>query len=203
MEYSSMQRSLARNKYPFLLLLSGFLGLTASFALSLEKIRILEDPVLTPSCSLNPIITCAAAMSSAQATTFGIPNSMIGIAFYTLLIAMAGLLMTSSLLSKRIWAAVAFIAVTGFIFTNYLILQSVLVLHVICPWCFVIWISAPLIIWSLVKIYTQKSQAHSPRRSHRLVQSTNKHLPTFTILWYVYLLLLLLFTFWEYWVTLL
>lgn len=190
-------------KYAFFLLLSGVIGLVASFILTLDKIKLLENPQFAPACSLNPIITCSAAMSSAQATTLGIPNSMMGIVIYTVLIVISGSIIIGVYYSRRIMGIMTYIAIAGFVFTNYLILQSVLVLHVICPWCFTIWISVPIILLSAFKLYEQRCQKKDMTQLDRTTSLITKHALLIIGIWYLCLFFLLAFVFREYWVTIL
>lgn len=202
MNAPSIKAASSQEKNLIFLLLSGVIGLVASFILTLDKIRLLEQPSFVPACSLNPVITCSAAMSSVQATTFGIPNSMIGIVMFTALIASSGLILIGTTYSKRTLAIMYFVAAGGFIFTNYLILQSVLVLHVICPWCFTVWITSPLILYSVYRLYRNTSVVRSAHISARLLPFFDKYAKTLLFGWYVLLFILLVIVFRDYLVTL-
>ena len=186
MNRASIQLYLKKQKYALLLLLGGVVGMTASIALTIEKIRLLNNPELIPTCSLNPIITCASAMDSAQSVTFGVSNTVVGLVLYAALLIVAISLLMGKVYSRRLLQLIAAVALAGFLFANYLILQSVLVLHVICPWCFTIWITVPLILYASVMLYRPW-----------------KHAATFTVFWYAGLLVLLGVAFRDYWVTLL
>jgi uncharacterized membrane protein len=142
-------------------------------------------------------------MSSAQATTLGIPNSVIGIVIYTALIAASGSMLIGINYSRRAMGSMAYIAVAGFLFTNYLIAQSVLVLHVICPWCLTIWLSVPIILLSTLKLYAQRYVALDTSRSDHIVSLITKHAWLLVSIWYSCLFLLLAIVFREYWVTIL
>ncbi len=63
---------------PWLLLLGGLIGLTASAVLTVEKIAILRDPAYVPSCSINPVLSCGSVMTTPQAEAFGFPNPLLG-----------------------------------------------------------------------------------------------------------------------------
>lgn len=58
----------------FLLIITGVLGLLASAMLTIDKIRILEDPNYVPGCSLDPTISCGSVMQSWQGSLFGFPT---------------------------------------------------------------------------------------------------------------------------------
>lgn len=193
---------LNKNKLKIMLLVCGLIGLTASFALTLDKIYLLENPGAALSCSLSPIITCSSAMSSDQATTFGIPNSLAGIMLFTALVVVSGATLLGTKFTRRIWAIILGTAILGFLFANYLILQSVLVLHVICPWCFTIWISSPLILLASAKLYATTVPKARASRYGQLFLKAIDNTSAFVVIWYVYLFGLLALTFRDYWVTL-
>src|SRR2546430_137324 len=60
-------------------LIAGVIGLIASTTLTVEKIEILLNPTYTPSCNVNPIVSCGSVMTTPQASVLGFPNSLIGI----------------------------------------------------------------------------------------------------------------------------
>lgn len=192
MNISYITKTLKQQASPILLLLGGVIGLLASFTLTLDKIKLLEHPDFVPACSLNPVITCTSAMSSAQAVTFGIPNSMMGIVLYTALIVVSGSLLIGVAYSKRTILVMLYTAIGGFLFTNYLILQSVLVLHVVCPWCFTIWVSSPIVLLALYRL-------HRKGRSPILM---DRYINMLCVTWYVCLFILLAVVFREYIATL-
>ncbi|MEU5955787.1 vitamin K epoxide reductase family protein, partial [Streptomyces sp. NPDC047525] len=68
--------------FALLLVITGTAGLLAAWVITLDKFKLLEDPDFTPGCSLNPVVSCGNIMKSEQASVFGFPNPMLGIAAY-------------------------------------------------------------------------------------------------------------------------
>src|SRR3990167_3049367 len=66
----------------WVLVVGSILGILASAALTLDKIKILENPNFVPACSINPIISCGSVMKSSQSHVFGFDNPLIGLALY-------------------------------------------------------------------------------------------------------------------------
>ena len=58
----------------WVLLVCGWVGLSAAFVLLVEKIRLVADPSYVPSCSISPLLSCGSVMSTPQAELFGFPN---------------------------------------------------------------------------------------------------------------------------------
>ncbi|WP_327376582.1 hypothetical protein OG393_23050 [Streptomyces sp. NBC_01216] len=71
----------------WLLIVTSALGTVASFTITLDKFRLLQDPHFAPSCNLSPILSCTSVMSSGQAAVFGFPNPLLGLLLYPALAA--------------------------------------------------------------------------------------------------------------------
>lgn len=175
------------------ILACGTFGLLASFVLTAEKIHLLQNPMEAPSCSINPIITCASAMNSDQSALFGIPVSMFGIIAYAALLTVGTLLITGSTLHRFIWILMLGMATLGLTSMHYLLLQSIFVLHVICPWCFGIWLTTPVIFAIILRLFAQNNNAP------RIIQTASNHIWRITYGWYIILFLTILYVFWDAW----
>jgi uncharacterized membrane protein len=179
-----------------ILLACALFGLTASFVLTLEKIHLLQNPTAEPSCSINPFITCASAISSAQSEFLGVPLTLFGIMAYSALLALTVFLITKSVLSINMWRLALGVAAAGVLGVQYLIGQSVFVLHVICPWCFGVWLTVPIIFTVMLGLSPSQVQ-------HGRLQSLITHRWAILLAWYSALATLLLVVFWDAWMTLL
>ena len=68
----------AGRAFACMLVITGAAGLLASWVITLDKFKLLEDRDFTPACSLNPVVSCGNIMKSDQAAAFGFPNPMLG-----------------------------------------------------------------------------------------------------------------------------
>src|SRR5699024_12508847 len=57
-----------------LVTLGSAIALVASFQLSLDKIRMLENPDYTPACNFSILISCKSEINSDQGSVFAFPN---------------------------------------------------------------------------------------------------------------------------------
>ncbi|MEZ0090446.1 vitamin K epoxide reductase family protein [Streptacidiphilus sp. EB129] len=71
------------------LVVTSLLGFVASFTLTYERFKLLTTPGYTPSCSINPIISCGNVMTRWQAALFGFPNPLLGIAGFAVTLTLA------------------------------------------------------------------------------------------------------------------
>lgn len=136
--------------YAALLAACAIIGLIASFALLHETFAVARDPEYAPSCNINPLVSCASAMSSAQGEIAGIPNPAFGIAAFTALLTFSVLLFAGTRFTKWVWRAGLLAASAGLLFALYLYSTALFVLGSICPWCFATWIITVAIFWVFV-----------------------------------------------------
>lgn len=134
---------------PWILLLGAILGLFASFQLTLDKFNILADPNFVPSCSINPVLSCGSVIVTDQASVFGFPNPIIGLAGYSVVITLAVLLISKVSLPNWVWLGLNLGALAGMAFVVWLAYQSLYVIGALCPWCMVAWVATILIFWTV------------------------------------------------------
>src|SRR3990167_3599177 len=90
---SKLKLVTAQAAYPWILLIGGAIGLLAAVILTVEKIHLLQNPGASLGCDLNPIIACGSVINTDQASAFGFPNPLIGIAgFFGLMVIGAAIL---------------------------------------------------------------------------------------------------------------
>lgn len=179
---------------------SAIIGLIASVVLTAEKIHLLQDPNHIPSCSINPIFSCLGIMKSEQASLFGIPNSIFGIAAFSMLLLLGWFLLDMYRPSRRMWHTIVATSAAGFIFMHYLFIQAVFVLHTICPWCFVVWIVTIPVFWYTAVFVLQHNYITVPSLiRHTIIQFRHDII----IGWYVLILMIIIVTFWGAWIVLL
>src|SRR5689334_2653332 len=101
-------RGLAR-----LLVVGGLLGLAASAVLTFDKLRMLENPAYRPGCSINPVISCGSVMRTGQASVFGFPNPLLGLAAFAVLVAAGAGLLAGARYHRWYWLGLQAGALAG------------------------------------------------------------------------------------------
>ena len=131
------------------LIVTGLLGWYAAFALTIDKILVLQDPQADLDCDFSVIVQCGANLQSAQGSTFGFPNSLIGIAAFVAPIAVGVAILAGAQFARWFWIALN-LGVTGALgFCIWLMTQSIFVLGTLCPWCMVVWAATIVMFWTL------------------------------------------------------
>lgn len=133
---------------PWVLIIGGALGFISAFELILDKIRILMDPSYTPSCNINPVLSCGSVIITDQASVFGFPNPLMGLAGFSVVITLGVLLASRVQVPRWIWLGLNVGALLGMVFVHWLIYQSLYNIGALCPWCMVVWTAtAPIFVY--------------------------------------------------------
>jgi uncharacterized membrane protein len=178
-------------------LIAGAVGLIASATLTVEKIKLLLNPSYVPSCSINPVLSCGSVMATPQASVFGFPNPLIGIAAFTVVVVTGVLAVTKVALPQWYWIGLTVGTLAGAGFVHWLIFQSLYRIGALCPYCMVVWaVTIPLLV-------VVASIAFRPVTERSALARGLFHWRwSITALWFTAVILLILERFWNYWSTL-
>ena len=178
---------------PWLLLVGGVIGLAAAFVLTVEKFALALDPAYAPTCSINPVLNCGSVMDTPQASAFGFPNSLLGIAGFAVVAAVGAALLAGAVFAQWFWRAlqVGVTAAAGFV--HWLIVQSLYDIGALCPYCMVAWVAA------MVALLATASQL---ARAGRLPRFLASYAPSIMFGWVALMLLLIFLRFSDYWLSL-
>ena len=177
-------------------LIAGVIGLISSATLTIEKIEILVNPAYVPSCSINPLLSCGSVMITPQASAFGFPNPLIGIAAFSVVVVTGLLAVTNVRLPRWYWTGLMIGTALGVVFIHWLIFQTLYRIGALCPYCMVVWaVTVPLLV-------VVSSIALRPLAGNVVARVLYTWRWSLVTLWFTALLLLILVRFWNYWSTL-
>ncbi|GLZ50393.1 vitamin K epoxide reductase family protein [Actinomycetospora sp. NBRC 106378] len=131
----------------WVLLVGGLVGLVVSIVLLIEKLDLLANPDYVPSCSIDPVLSCGTIMKTWQASLLGFPNPVIGLVAFPLVVVTGTLVLAKVELPRWYWQAFQVGALAGVAFVHWLIAQSLVVIHALCPYCMVAWVAVLAIFW--------------------------------------------------------
>ncbi|MUL45075.1 vitamin K epoxide reductase family protein [Mycobacterium sp. CBMA293] len=178
------------------ILLAGIIGEIAAFVLTVEKIRQLQNPSYVPSCSINPVLSCGSVMLTKQASLFGFPNPLIGIAGFSIVIVTGALAVAGTRLPRWYWAGLAAGTLLGAVFVHWLIYESLYEIGALCPYCMVVWVITMALLAVAAPI------ALRPLADNKLAHALYQWRWPLYALWITAIALLILDRFWSYWSTL-
>ncbi|CAM4444709.1 VKOR family protein [Mycobacterium basiliense] len=179
-------------------LIAGVLGLLASGALTVEKIRSLLDPTYVPVCNINPIVSCGSVMSTPQASILGFPNPLVGIASFTVVVVTGVLSVAKVPLPRWYWHGLTVGMLTGALFVHWLIFQSLYRIGSLCPYCMVIWAITVTLLVVVASMAFRPTDGQNGVTARLLFQWRW----SLVVLWFTAVFLLIMIRFWNYWATL-
>jgi uncharacterized membrane protein len=180
----------------WLLAVGGAIGMLASSILIIERVKLLEDPSYTPSCSLNPVVSCGQVMESWQGSLFGFPNPIIGVAAFPIVVTAGIAVLAGARLPRWFWLGLNLGALAGVVFITWLFTQSVYMIGALCPYCMVVWIVTIPIFVYLTGYNLSEGHLRLP---HRLRWGIVHSRGLITAVWYVSIAILITIEFWDRW----
>lgn len=145
-------------------IIGGALGLFAAFSLVLERIHVAAEPNSLASCDLNPVLSCKSVMLSAQATVFGFPNPIIGLAAYFAPIVVAVSVLAGAKFKTWYWHLYMAGLTFGFIFVLWLAANTIYSINAICLYCIVAWLGTIPMFWTTLLWMLREDIIEAPVR---------------------------------------
>lgn len=183
---------------PWILIICGTIGLAAAFIIMLEKIQLLQNPGYSPSCDLNPVISCGSVMSSDQANAFGFPNPIIGLIGFPIVITTGVVMLLKVKLTAWYMRGLQLGTLFGLGFVHWLFFQSVYRINALCPYCIVVWLATITIFWYVLLYNLRQGHLKLPAKLQGLSQFMQRHYLDILLVWLLVLAGLTLKHFWYY-----
>lgn len=187
---------------PYIFLIAGVLGIVASFALTYDKIQVLKNPSYSPGCNLSPILSCGSVMKTEQASVLGVPNTIFGLMAFSMLTMLSVVLLAGATFRRWLWLLINIGALGGFLFFLYLFFQAIFHIHAICPYCFVIWLIVPPVLWYTTLYNLREGNLKTMFLKPKVKAWIERHHGDILLAWYLIFFAILLNRFWYYWQTL-
>jgi uncharacterized membrane protein len=184
------------------LLAGGIVGLVAAVVLLIERIRLAEDSSYVPTCSINPVLSCGNVMESAQASLLGVPNPVIGVAAFPVVIATGAALLAGARLARWYWAGLQAGVTVAMAFVAWLVFQSLYRIGALCPYCMVVWAVVIPLFWYVTARNAAAGVLGSPPGG-RLATGLRDWRAPLVFGTFLLVVLLVLERFWTYWSSLL
>lgn len=148
--------------FAVLLVITGAAGLLASWVITIDKFKLLEDPDFTPGCSLNPVVSCGSVMQSDQASAFGFPNPMLGLVAYGIVIGVGMSLLAGARFPGWYWIAFDAGCLFGVGFVSWLQFESLYRINALCLWCCLAWVATILLFWYMTSFAVRNQFLPAP-----------------------------------------
>jgi uncharacterized membrane protein len=172
--------TLASRGLGLLLTIGGAIGLLSAAILIIDKIEFLKHPDKLLSCDLNAFVSCGGVINTDQASAFGFPNPIIGVAGFSIVMTLGVLVLARVELPTFVWAGLQAGVLFGIGFVTWLQTQSIYEIGKLCPWCMVVWaVTIPIFIW----VTARNLRAYAP--GNPVSRFVTDWTLLIAILWYV------------------
>ncbi len=131
------------------LIIAGFVGWAASFALTLERFHVAADPNATLSCDVASFISCKSVMLSPEAKLFGFPNPLIGLAAFMAPFFVGWAILAGAEFKAWFWRIFFVGHVGAFVFVLWLANTAIFDINALCPYCMIAWAAVIPLFWQL------------------------------------------------------
>ncbi|MEU4257496.1 MULTISPECIES: vitamin K epoxide reductase family protein [Streptomyces] len=159
----------ASRAFAWLLVVTGAAGVLASWVITLDKFRLLEDPDFQPGCSLNPVVSCGSVMRSEQAGVFGFPNPMLGLVTYGMVVAIGAGLLAGARHRRWFWLGLNAGTLFGVAFCTWLMVQSLYRINALCLWCCLAWAATIVMFWRVTAENARHGRLPAPEGARRFL----------------------------------
>ncbi|MER5574477.1 vitamin K epoxide reductase family protein [Streptomyces massasporeus] len=186
----------AGRAFALLLVVTGAAGLLASWIITLDKFKLLEDPGFTPGCSLNPVVSCGSVLESDQAEVFGFPNPMLGLVAYGVVICVGLSLLAGARFPRWYWLAFDAGCLFGVGFVTWLQFESLYRINALCLWCCLAWVATIPLFWYVTSFAVRQGFLPAPGAVRRFLDEFTWVPP---VLHLGVVAMLVLTRWWDFW----
>lgn len=184
---------------PYLLVIGGLIALYCAFVLSQDKIKLLEDPNLHLSCSINPVVACGNVIKSSQAHAFGFPNPFLGLAGYAAVTTIGVAMLAGARFKRWFWLLVEVGLILSMCFLGWLLFQSLYSIHGLCPYCLAVdAVTIPMFWYVTLYNFDQKNIRLPKGKVQKVYAWVRRHHLDILIASYLLIFAWILHHFWYY-----
>ncbi|MFR9798888.1 vitamin K epoxide reductase family protein [Streptomyces sp. MS06] len=157
----------AGRPFALMLVVTGALGVLASWVITLDKFKLLEAKVegktFVPACSVNSVVSCGSVMESDQASVFGFPNPMLGLVAYGIVVCVGVSLLTRVTFPRWYWLTFNAGCLFGVVFVTWLQFQTLYRINALCLWCSLAWVVTIVMFWYVTAANIRNDFLPAPR----------------------------------------
>jgi uncharacterized membrane protein len=146
------------------MLFSAALSLIASFVLSVDALRLAEDPAADLACNINAVLSCGTVGASWQAHLFGFPNAFLGLVAEPVVITIAVASLGGVRFPRWFMFAAQIVYTIGVLFAYWLFYEAMFTIGALCPWCLLVTVSTTLVFATLTHVNIRDGNLFLPPR---------------------------------------
>jgi len=145
------------------MLLGSVASLVASLVLSVDALRLAEDPHAALSCDFNAVISCGTVATSWQASVLGFPNAFLGLMTEPAVVVLAVAGLSGVRLPRSMMCAAQVVYTVGLGFAYWLFHQAMFSIGALCPWCLLVTVATTSVWFEMTRINIRQDNLFLPR----------------------------------------
>ena len=153
------------------MLVSSLLSLVASFVLSIDALRLAENPNADLGCNINAVISCGTVANSWQSSLLGFPNAFLGLVTEPVVITIAVASLARVRFPRWFMVAAQVVYTVGLVFAYWLFYEAMFDIGALCPWCLLVTLATTLVFFEMTYVNIRDDNLHLPRRMQRALTS--------------------------------
>lgn len=148
------------------MLVSSVLSLVASFVLSVDALKLAEDPNTALGCNINSVISCGTVAAAWQSQVFGLPNAFLGLISEPVVITIAVAALAGVRFPRWFMVTAQVFYTIGLVFAYWLFHQAMFEIGALCPWCLLVTLATTLVFFEMTHINIRDNNLFLPPRLH-------------------------------------
>jgi uncharacterized membrane protein len=146
------------------MLVASVASLVASFVLSVDALRLAEDPTADLACDINAVLSCGTVAGAWQASLLGFPNAYLGLVTEPVVITIAVAGLAGVRFPRWFMLAAQAVYTVGFGFAYWLFHQAMFDIGALCPWCLLVTVATTLVFAEMTHINIRERNLGLPDR---------------------------------------
>jgi uncharacterized membrane protein len=131
------------------MLVASAASLVASFVLSIDALRLAENPNADLGCNLNAVISCSTVAGSWQSSVLGFPNAFLGLVTEPVVITLAVASLGGARFPRWFMCSAQVAYTVGLAFAYWLFEQAMFDIGALCPWCMPVTLATTLVFFEM------------------------------------------------------
>lgn len=153
------------------MLVASLASLYASFVLSIDAIRLAEDPNADLGCNINAVISCGTVGASWQSSLLGFPNAFLGLVAEPVVITIAVASLGGVKFPRWFMIAAQAVYTIGVLFAYWLFQQAMFEIGALCPWCLLVTVATTLVFFEMSHVNIRDGNLPLPGRLKGVAQA--------------------------------
>jgi uncharacterized membrane protein len=144
------------------MLVSSLASLVASFVLSVDALRLAEDPNADLGCNINTVISCGTVAGAWQSQLLGFPNAFLGLITEPVVITLAVASLGGVRFPRWFMLVAQCFYTVGLVFAYWLFHQAMFDIGALCPWCLLVTLATTLVFFELTYVNIRDDNLYLP-----------------------------------------